>query len=70
VFQLTPPSSGTAWTETPLYGFTGGTAGGQSSGSLVLDAGVLFGKAALGGALDCPSGIAPVCGGVVFKISP
>jgi uncharacterized repeat protein (TIGR03803 family) len=70
VFQLTPPTSGTKWTETPLYAFTGGATGGQSSAGLTLDAGVLFGTTALGGNAACGSGIAPVCGGVVFKISP
>jgi uncharacterized protein YceK len=70
VFQLAPPASGTKWTETPLYAFTGGTTGGQSSAGLVLDAGVLFGTVALGGNAACGSSIAPVCGGVVFKISP
>ncbi len=70
VFQLTPPKTGTTWTEKPIYAFTGGTTGGQSSASLTLDANVLFGTTALGGSTACPAGIAPTCGGVVFKLTP
>lgn len=71
VFQLTPPAAGqTDWTEKPIFNFIGGTKGGQSSASLALEAGALFGTTALGGSAQCGSGIAPVCGGVVFKVTP
>jgi uncharacterized repeat protein (TIGR03803 family) len=70
LFQLTPPATGTSWTEKPLYVFTGGATGGESSAGLALDAGVLFGTTALGGSGKCPATIAPTCGGVVFKVTP
>jgi uncharacterized protein YceK len=71
VFKVSPPAAGkTAWTESVLYAFNGGANGGQSSAPLAFSAGVLFGTVALGGEAACPAGIAPVCGGVVFKVSP
>jgi uncharacterized repeat protein (TIGR03803 family) len=45
VFRLTPPAAGqTAWTETTLYAFTGGTDGTTPVGSLLMDkSGALYG---------------------------
>ena len=71
IFKLTPPGSGeTSWTETPLYRFTSGSTGGQSSASLTMQGGRLFGTAALGGRSQCPEASAPTCGGVVFSFLP
>ncbi len=71
VFKLTPPPSGkSAWTEAPLYTFTGGATGGQSNASLTLDAGVFFGTAALGGSAQCPPSADSTCGGTVFRVTP
>jgi uncharacterized protein YceK len=71
VFKISPPAKGsTMWREAVLYKFTGAANGGQSSAALAFDAGVLFGTVALGGEAACPSGIAPTCGGAVFKITP
>jgi hypothetical protein len=69
VFKLTPPARGqTAWTETVLYAFSGGSDGGFPTAGLIADGkGSLYGTAILGGVN------APTCFGgcgVVFKLAP
>jgi uncharacterized repeat protein (TIGR03803 family) len=61
VFQLTP--SGTGWTETVLYSFTGGSDGDDPVGGLIIDdAGNLYGTTIMGGnGTDC---------GTIFKLAP
>jgi len=62
VFQLSP--SGTTWTETTLYNFTGNTDGGSPYATVAFDsAGNLYGTAQQGGTAATP-------GGVVFELSP
>jgi len=66
VFELTSSSSG--WMENVLYSFAGSSDGRQPYGGLVFSrAGVLYGTASLGGALNanCPSGC-----GTVFALTP
>jgi uncharacterized repeat protein (TIGR03803 family) len=64
VFELTPSAGGT-WTETILYGFTGGADGGAPLYGVIMDnAGNLYGTTPLGGLV--PRGPA----GVVFEITP
>jgi len=56
VFKLTPPGHGqTAWSETTLWVFSGGTDGGNPYAALTPDkSGILYGAAASGGSLtDC-----------------
>ncbi|MCU1302277.1 MAG: hypothetical protein JWQ87_2561 [Candidatus Sulfotelmatobacter sp.] len=63
VFQLSP--SGTGWTHTVLYSFTGGTDGGEPYKGVTLDAqGNLYGTAVTGGGGSCEGGC-----GVVFKLT-
>jgi uncharacterized repeat protein (TIGR03803 family) len=66
VYKLTPPAPGlTAWTETILHSFTGGSDGGTPFGSLVFDKyGALYGTTNNGGL-----GAAPGFG-TVFKLAP
>jgi hypothetical protein len=54
VLEFTAPTgSGTSWTETPLYEFTGGADGSQPySGVIASAAGTLLGTTAFGGATD------------------
>ncbi len=60
VFKLTP--SGTLWTETLLYSFTGGKDGAQPYAGVILDqAGHLYGTTVFGGAHGA---------GVVFEVIP
>ena len=60
VIKLTP--SGSGWTETVLYQFTGGTDGSVPMGSVIVDAsGKVYGTTFQGGALGK---------GVVFEITP
>ena len=73
VFNLRPPPRAckTAlcpWTETVLYGFTGGSDGGNPwSADLVFDqTGSLYGTTAFGGKAGCSG---PGCG-VVYKLTP
>jgi uncharacterized repeat protein (TIGR03803 family) len=63
VFELTPPTPGlTAWTETILYSFTGGSDGGAPYGSLIFDKyGALYGTTYNGGSPGF---------GTVFKLAP
>jgi uncharacterized repeat protein (TIGR03803 family) len=63
VFKLTPPASRTGpWTETVLYGFTGGADGANPSANVVFDAqGALYGTAPAGGTNG---------EGVAFKLTP
>lgn len=65
VFQLTP--SGSGWTHTVLYSFTGGADGGQPYKGVTLDAlGNLYGTAVIGG----NGGICAEDGcGVVYKLT-
>jgi hypothetical protein len=69
VFKLTPPSKGqTAWTETVLYRFTGGSDGAAPLAGLIADeSGALYGTALLGGNSNAryPNGA-----GTVFKLTP
>jgi hypothetical protein len=67
VFQLTPPAGGTgSWTETTVYGFSGGSDGFGPIGPLALDGhGVLYGTTFLGGSAGGSDG-----DGVVFSIAP
>jgi uncharacterized repeat protein (TIGR03803 family) len=63
VFKLTPPGAGkTAWTETVLYRFKGGT-DGSNPGGLIRDdpSGTLYGTT---------SGVGTVGNGTVFKLTP
>jgi uncharacterized repeat protein (TIGR03803 family) len=63
VFKLTPPARGqTAWTETVLYSFTGGSDGGNPLAGLIIDAhGALYGTTLNGGRSNY---------GTVFKLAP
>ena len=66
VFELSP-STGSGWTETTLYAFTGGADGGMPAGGLVLDAaGNLYGMTNRAGDFSCNSS---GCG-TVFQLSP
>jgi len=60
VYKLTP--SGSGWTETVIYSFTGGTDGATPYAGLIFDqAGNLYGAAASGGTTN---------GGTVFELVP
>lgn len=63
VYELSPPVSGGAWTETVIYSFQGGTADGRfpSSGLVIDNSGNLFGTTYAGGAQNL---------GLVFELSP
>jgi uncharacterized repeat protein (TIGR03803 family) len=62
VYKLTPPTSGTKWTETVLYAFTGVSDGGVPVGGLSIDsAGNLYGTTTTGGSKRA---------GTVFQLSP
>ncbi len=66
IFQLTPSSPGSPWTEAILYDFQGG-ADGSAPSSLTLNGSTLFGTAGSGGDLThCPG---YGCG-VVFALAP
>ena len=63
VFELTP--SGSGWTHTVLYNFTGGADGGEPYKGVTLDAqGNLYGTAVTGGGGSCEGGC-----GVVYKLT-
>ena len=68
VFKLSPPGrSQTAWTETVLYGFTGGTDGDTPVAGLIFDEqGALYGTTLYGG----NSSVNGYGGGTVFKLTP
>jgi hypothetical protein len=69
VFHLTPPAagSGSAWTGTVVYTFTGGAEGTGPFGGLVMDAqGNLYGTS-LGGT---PTAVCPTGCGLVFQLTP
>jgi len=62
VFRLTPSNSGTGWTETVLYNFTGGTDGcAPWAGVAVDNLGNLYGATTRSGANS---------GGTIFELSP
>ena len=64
VFKLSP--SGSGWTESILYSFTGGSDGGGPASGLIFDqAGNLYGTTQGGGSGSCTGGC-----GTVFKLSP
>jgi uncharacterized repeat protein (TIGR03803 family) len=72
VFKLTPPARGqTAWTETVLHTFTGGSDGGIPSAGLIAGKeGTLYGTTEVGGGRSSCS-FAPSAGcGTVFKLTP
>jgi uncharacterized repeat protein (TIGR03803 family) len=61
VFQLTPPKTGTVWTESVLYSFTGGSDGSYARYGVISDtAGNLYGTTGVGASND----------GVVFELTP
>lgn len=63
VFQLSP--SGTGWTHSVLYSFTGGTDGGEPYKGVTLDSdGNLYGTAVTGGGGFCEGGC-----GVAYKLT-
>jgi uncharacterized repeat protein (TIGR03803 family) len=63
VFQLSP--SGSGWTHTVLYSFTGGADGGEPYKGVTLDSqGNLYGTAVIGGSGSCEGGC-----GVAFKLT-
>lgn len=63
VFKLAP--SGSGWTHTVLYNFTGGADGGEPYKGVTLDAhGNLYGTAVTGGGGSCEGGC-----GVVYKLT-
>lgn len=66
VFKLAPPAAGqTAWKETVLYSFAGGTDGLAPLGALAIGSGVLYGTAQAGG-YGCD-----IYGcGTVFQLTP
>jgi uncharacterized repeat protein (TIGR03803 family) len=69
VVKLTPNLGG-SWTESVLYGFSGGSDGGQPGASVIVDsAGNVFGTTSVGGTGDCNGGNGNGCG-VVFEITP
>lgn len=61
VFELTPPKTGTVWTETPLWTFTGGNDGGDSTAGLTIKGTTLYGTTSLGGQYSK---------GTVFEVIP
>jgi uncharacterized repeat protein (TIGR03803 family) len=63
VFKLTPPAAGqTRWTETVLYGFTGGEGNNPQAVDLIFDGGgALYGTTTFGGSSNL---------GAVFKLTP
>jgi hypothetical protein len=69
VFQLSPPSGSSGWSETTLYTFQGGNDGNEPSSGMILDqAGHLYGETAYGGGGGCQPGTIYSGCGVVFEI--
>ncbi len=69
VFQLSP--SGSGWTESVLYRFTGGSDGAWPTSGLIFDqAGNLYGTAIIGGVQGGCQFVDYYGCGVVFKLSP
>lgn len=64
VFKLTPPTGGGDWTESTLYGFSGGT-DGQQPGRIVLSKNALYSTTYLGGSPNCYMGC-----GTIFQLTP
>jgi uncharacterized repeat protein (TIGR03803 family) len=53
VFKLTPPSGGSGWTESTLWGFSGGTDGAAPTGTLLPDgSGGFYGTTQFGGGVN------------------
>ena len=68
VFHLT--YSGTGWTESILYTFTGGTDGASPKGGVLVDSsGNLYGTTNSGGSSPCTANGGSGCG-TVFKLTP
>jgi uncharacterized repeat protein (TIGR03803 family) len=65
VFELSP--SGSSWTESTLYTFTGGASGGIPTGILIYQNGNLYGATQQGGEGKCGNTVG--CG-VVFQLTP
>ena len=73
VFELARPGTGqTAWTETVLYNFKGGSDGLNPKSGLIIDAqGALYGTTEYGGGTACVFNGAVTTGcGTVFKLTP
>jgi hypothetical protein len=61
VFKLTPPTSGSTWTETVLYNFSNGSTGCYPYAGVILDStGALYGTTSSG----------PFAMGTIFKLMP
>jgi uncharacterized repeat protein (TIGR03803 family) len=61
VFELTKPKTGTVWTETVLWTFSGGGDGGDSTAGLAISGTTLYGTTSLGG---------QYAKGTVFEVVP
>ena len=71
VFELSPPVSGTEWTENLPYVFTGGSDGGYPEASVVFDTkGNLYSTTVQGGDLSGSNCSATSGCGVVFELTP
>lgn len=71
VFRLAPPVAGkTAWTETVLHRFKGGSDGYEPFAGLIMDStGALYGTTSGGGGFSCPGDGMSGCG-TAFKVTP
>jgi hypothetical protein len=68
VYALTPPASGTTYTQATISSFTGGTGGGNPVGRLYADAsGNLYGAASTGGTSATACG--PYGCGLIYKLT-
>lgn len=71
VFELSPPSGGGNWTETPIYTFTGRTDGSYPYAGVIFDSkGNLYGTTAIGGTKSGATCKRTNGCGVVFEVSP